>query len=107
MPSLVPLRLVSERLKSPLVSFSPSPTLKVSARSPGGDDSAMLFRTRRRNRAHAEAFEIEHDARLAKAERDLADLTTRGQDAVRALDARNGRNHWRESIEQMIQGATG
>lgn len=64
-----------------------------------------MFRRQRKERAHTEAIEHEHDMQLARAEADLAHLTARGEVAVRALDARNKRNHWRESIEQMIQGA--
>lgn len=66
----------------------------------------MKFRRRlRKSRAHSEAIEHEHDVRLAQAEADLEDLTARAEKAVRTLDARHRRNHWRESIEQMIQGA--
>lgn len=63
-----------------------------------------MFRRQRKDRAHAEAIEHEHDRRLALAEADLAQLTARGENAMRTLDTRNTRNHWRESIEQMIQG---
>lgn len=65
-----------------------------------------MFRRQSKNRAHTEAIEQEHDRQLKRAEADLADLTARGESAVRTLDARHKRNHWRESIEQMIQGAT-
>jgi hypothetical protein len=63
------------------------------------------FRRRRPNkaRAHTEAIEQEHDAQLAQAEADLADLTARGEKAMRTLDTRQERNHWREAVEQMIQ----
>lgn len=45
-------------------------------------------------------------ARLEAAEGDLHALTLRADLAVRLLTERNGRNHWRESIEDMIRGAS-
>lgn len=48
--------------------------------------------------------EREKMARLEEAERELASLTERGANAVGMLLARNDRNHWRESIEDMIHG---
>lgn len=44
-------------------------------------------------------------ARLEQAESDLGVLKARASRAIGILDARDGRNHWRESIEQMIQGS--
>ena len=43
--------------------------------------------------------------RLAAAEEELVDLRVRRVRACDALDDRQRRNHWRESIEYMIQGA--
>lgn len=50
---------------------------------------------------------IERDkiARLEQAEADLSSLKIRASNAIRTLDNRQRRNHWRESIEKMIQGA--
>jgi len=42
--------------------------------------------------------------RLEAAEQELASLRERGVVAVNTLIARNERNHWRESIEDMIHG---
>lgn len=44
-------------------------------------------------------------AALESAERELRELQARGQKAVGYLKPRGDRNHWRESIEQMIIGA--
>lgn len=44
-------------------------------------------------------------ARLERAEREVADLKARADRAVRFLDERRGRNHWREAIEQVVRGA--
>ena len=43
-------------------------------------------------------------ARLEEAEQMLASLSERGANAVGTLVARNERNHWGESIENMIHG---
>ena len=64
-----------------------------------------IFKRRREARAQREAAEREHDERLAEAEYDLMHLQARGENAVRTLNERHSRNHWRESIERMIQGA--
>lgn len=64
----------------------------------------MFLELLRRNRAKSDAVEAEKMARLERAERDLGDLQARGYHAVRALDERGGRNHWRESVEEMIRG---
>lgn len=45
------------------------------------------------------------EARLLDAERDLEALKKRAATANKTLLARASRNHWRESIEQMILGA--
>lgn len=55
-------------------------------------------------RIRREAEEREKIARLEAAEKDLQALQVRGEKAVRFLTERHGRNHWRESIQQMIQG---
>jgi hypothetical protein len=57
----------------------------------------------RRNQHEAE--EREHDARLDAATAELRELQERGDRAVQFLAARRQRNHWRESITNMIQGA--
>lgn len=59
------------------------------------------IRTRRRAKTYNEDEKM---ARLENAERDVADLVSRADRAITFLDARHHRNHWRESIEQMIQG---
>lgn len=56
----------------------------------------------RQDRDDIEAVKM---ARLESAEAEVADLVARSKRAVSYLDARGQRNHWRESIEQMIQGA--
>lgn len=43
-------------------------------------------------------------ARLETAERQVADLRARGEAASTFLRDRHSRNHWREAVEQMIQG---
>jgi hypothetical protein len=43
--------------------------------------------------------------RLEKAEEDLRNLKSRAEKAIQTLDDRHKRNHWRESITEMIQGA--
>lgn len=57
--------------------------------------------TRSRNRE----TEDEKVARLEQAERDLGEFKARAHHLTKKLDERRKRNHWRESIEQMIQGA--
>lgn len=48
--------------------------------------------------------DIEGLTRLEKAEDDLRDLQERGDLAHRLLHERKCRNHWRETVQQMIQG---
>lgn len=60
----------------------------------------------RKARASDKQHEREQMARLESAEADVRDLRRRADAAIRALDARRERNHWRESIEQIIQGAS-
>lgn len=43
-------------------------------------------------------------AALEEAERELASLNERSERAMKALNARDKSNHWRESIEKMIHG---
>jgi len=48
--------------------------------------------------------EREKMAALDEAEQTLASLTERSEKAVHALTEREDRNHWRESIQNMING---
>lgn len=43
-------------------------------------------------------------ARLEEAEREVTELKQRCDAAAGILDARRKRNHWRETVEQMIRG---
>lgn len=61
------------------------------------------FLTRRAR--EREAREREKMAALERAEGDLRDLKERKTRALGELDARHRRNHWGESIVEMIQGA--
>lgn len=56
-------------------------------------------------RAKRKARETAEEARLVRAENEVRVLQSRADSAIEALDARARRNHWRESIQQMIQGA--
>ncbi len=60
-----------------------------------------IFRKSREREAAAEAEKM---ARLEKAEAELLVLQERKSRALRILSERDRRNHWRESIEEMIQG---
>ena len=60
-----------------------------------------LFRRKERRADIEEAFD---EARLMNAEHEVRQLVDRADAAVKALKARRERNHWRESIEQMISG---
>lgn len=64
----------------------------------------MSLRFLKRRRERADAIEREKEARLEQAERELGNLQARSYHATQFLDARANRNHWRQSIEQMIQG---
>lgn len=44
------------------------------------------------------------EERLHRAENELRTLKARAHRAASALESRRQRNHWRESIEQMLQG---
>jgi hypothetical protein len=50
------------------------------------------------------ATEAAHEARLVKFETELEALRGRADTALDSLNARHDRNHWRESIEEMITG---
>lgn len=63
-----------------------------------------MFRLIKRRKA-SKVVEDEKMAALEKAEKDLGALEFRAFHAIRALDERGGRNHWREAVERMIQGA--
>lgn len=60
----------------------------------------------RKSKARVKQVEHEKESRLEQAERDLFFLKHRAARAIARLDDRSSRNHWRESIEQMIQGAS-
>lgn len=62
----------------------------------------MFGFTRRKRKA--DAVEDEKMTRLEQAERELGHLQARGYHATQRLSERSGRNHWRESVEQMIRG---
>jgi len=65
----------------------------------------MLF-ARCKARKHRETLiDAEHEARMEKADRDVTILRNRADAALNVLDSRDKRNHWRESVERMIQGA--
>lgn len=42
--------------------------------------------------------------RLERAEAEVENLKMRAHAAIQILDGRRERNHWRESIQEMIQG---
>lgn len=64
-----------------------------------------MFGMRKRFLVEAEdSQEAAQNEQLERAEDALSTLTRRGEVAVRTLDARDGRNHWGESIERMIMG---
>lgn len=50
--------------------------------------------------------DAEHEKmeRLEKAEAELDTLKDRAHKAISSLDSRHKRNHWKQSIEDMIQG---
>lgn len=50
------------------------------------------------------AADREKIARLETAERELASLKARAASAITTLGERQDRNHWRQSIEQIITG---
>jgi len=61
-------------------------------------------RLTRKSKARTQAIAQEHDRSLIEAELQLRDLTERGVRAVDALDNRHRRNHWQESVRQVIRG---
>lgn len=48
--------------------------------------------------------DLHDDARIEYAERERDALRDRADRAVQALQERHQRNHWAESVKQMIQG---
>lgn len=64
----------------------------------------MILRLSHRARLKDEAAEKEKLRRLDEAEKDLGKLKARASHAIQTLDERRDRNHWREAIEQLIQG---
>lgn len=62
-----------------------------------------MLRFFRRKQEHRD--EQEKLSRLEEAETELNALTNRADKAIKYLDDRQRRNHWRESIEQMLHGA--
>lgn len=48
--------------------------------------------------------ECEQERRLEAAEKELGNYKHRAHNAIVYLEARQGRNHWRESVRDMIQG---
>jgi len=65
---------------------------------------AEMFRVFRRRREEA-LKEQEQEARLERAERALGALQQRAYHAERTLEERANRNHWREALIEMVQGA--
>lgn len=63
------------------------------------------MRIKRKRDTRLSIEEARQEANLVNAEKEVRDLTDRADAAIRTLEARSRRNHWRESIEQMIQGA--
>lgn len=49
-------------------------------------------------------FEAAKVARLEQAESEVKELISRGETVTKFLEDRQRRNHWRDSIEQMIRG---
>lgn len=66
-----------------------------------GADVRYLFRFWKRGDTPEETEKME---RLEAAEQELEDLKARSTVAITYLRERQSRNHWRESIEKMIQG---
>lgn len=67
---------------------------------------ALLCKIHRLHLIRTGSPEVDREkyVRLEKAESDLLGLKQRAHVAISSLDSRNRRNHWQESIEQMIQG---
>lgn len=63
---------------------------------------AIRVRLWRKSKYTAE--EREKIARLEEAEARSANLRQRADAAIMTLEIRRGRNHWREAIQQMIEG---
>lgn len=62
---------------------------------------ALIHRWRERSRLPEQM----HEAKLEDAERLLAQLQERSEAAHKTLSERDQRNHWQESIRDMILGA--
>lgn len=56
---------------------------------------------RRKRKRDSEAAKV---ARLEQAESEVKELISRGETVTKFLEDRQRRNHWRDSIEQMIRG---
>ena len=53
------------------------------------------------------AHDAEYQAKLSRleaAEAEVADLRARAERAIKTLEDRRKRNHWRESIQEMLGG---
>ena len=55
-------------------------------------------------RAECSSDEEKKVARLVEAEKSLGELQQRAHVAITYLDGRHRRNHWRESVQEMIEG---
>lgn len=60
-----------------------------------------MFRLWKSKQAEADREKL---ARLEQAETEVRDLRERADRAIGILAARQGRNHWSESIDMMIRG---
>lgn len=56
---------------------------------------------RRKRKRDSEAAKL---ARLEQAESEVKELISRGETVTKVLRDRQRRNHWQDSIEQMIRG---
>lgn len=65
---------------------------------------ALWKRIRSIRSSQTEAIKHDNTLRLEQAEADLADLRRRAEIATTALQARKGRNGWRQAVEELIQG---
>lgn len=64
-----------------------------------------MFDVTRKAKARSTEVEREKEARLKEAESTLIILKYRARKAIDYLEARQERNHWREAVHDMIQGA--
>lgn len=65
----------------------------------------MFNLSRKKKKQKIDPTEQAKIERLTKAESELEVLKARQCKAVAALNDRHSRNHWRESVQQIIQGA--